>query len=98
MPAFTNSRVGSSSRSEADGTAVCAPRRVSFSKCATKFRLISAVSISPALLFLSCRQLRWSMRRDRQALTQLRFGLGLALGDLVAEHPDADREAVEPVL
>ena len=38
------------------------------------------------------------MRREREALTQLRFGLGLALGDLVAEHPDADREAVEPVL
>jgi len=46
IPAFTNRSVGSSSSSEADGTAVWAPQRVSFSKCATKFRRMSAVSMA----------------------------------------------------
>src|SRR4051794_33469855 len=38
------------------------------------------------------------MRRESEPLPQLRFGLALALSDLVAEHPDADSQPVEPVL
>src|SRR4051794_2239298 len=39
-----------------------------------------------------------SMRREQELLSQLGFLLGPPLRDLVAEHPQPDRQPVEPVL
>src|SRR4051794_7268924 len=107
MPELTNSRFGSSSSSEADGTGVCAAR----SKCARNRLRISAVSISSAFLVLAPLKrrrdgradelgpFRWHepMRHQAETFPQVEFRLGLSLCDLVTEHAGAEGQGVPPV-